>query len=129
MEILDADSLTRIWQKLMSASGKSWVLFRRGTCVALEHQTSDLRAQATALMKEWGPVQVATPSADFNVLKLPDDSGWLVTCHHPDISTYVSPDEFGNQNVSDVFIGLTGRSKRDQDSRELNIIHSSMSPR
>ena len=65
-------------------------------------------------MKEWGPVQVATPSADFNVHKLPDDPGWLVSCHHPDILTYVSPHELANRSVSEVFIGLTGRSKRDQ---------------
>jgi hypothetical protein len=45
-----------------------------------------------------------------------------VTGHHPDILTYVSPDEVAEQN-NDLVIGLLGRSKRDQDAAELMIIH------
>ena len=36
-------------------------------------------AQATALMREWGPVHAGSPAGDFNVIELPDDLGWAVT--------------------------------------------------
>lgn len=123
MEFPDAVTLTKVWQKVMKDSGRPWVLFRRGTCVMLDTETQDLRGVAKQLMREWGPVRIATPSADFNVLKLADDSGWLVACHHPSISTYVGPSEVPSGNVPEVIIGLRGRSKRDEDSSELAIIH------
>jgi hypothetical protein len=123
LETPDTDSLIKIWTKLMDGSTKSWVLFRYGTCVLFEHPVDDLKGEAIRLMKEWGPVQVATPSADFNVLKLIVDPGWIVTCHHPGIITFVGPAELNDTRISDVFIGLTGRSKRASDASELQIIY------
>jgi hypothetical protein len=47
----------------------------------------------------------------------------VVTSHHDDILTYVGPHEVGQPDLSDVVVGLVGRGKRDQDARELEIIH------
>lgn len=73
-------------------------------------------------MREWGPVHVGSPAGDFNVISLPDGLGWVVTCHHNDILTYVSPDEMEGE-PGDLLVGLYGRSKRHQDSQDLQVIH------
>jgi hypothetical protein len=119
---LDED-LIAIWRGIIQGDSKSWVLFEHGTCVILMQPQTDLAAQATALLAEWGPVQVATPSADFNVVELANSPGWVVTCHHPDILVYVPMDDENTAGTSDVVIGLIGRSERDQDAKELNVIH------
>ena len=117
--------LIETWRRIIVGEGKSWVLFRHGTCVVLTDPEGDLEAQATALMKEWGPVVIATPSADFNVVELRDEPGWVVTCHHPDILNYIGPDEFaGRATPDDMIIGLLGRSKRGQDAEELEVVHT-----
>ena len=69
-----------------------------------------------------GPVHAGAPAGDFSVITLDDDPGWVVTSHHPDILTYVSPDEVAEQR-NDLVIGLLGRSKRDLDAAELMVIH------
>ena len=120
----DNDQLIVIWRRIIVGDGKSWVLFKHGTCVILKEPVADLPSAASTLMKEWGSVRVGTPSADFDVVGLQDDPGWVVTCHHPDILTYVGQDEFEGESVpSDVVIGLIGRSKRGQDAEELEISH------
>jgi hypothetical protein len=111
------------WRNIIQDSQKSWVLFGNGTCVIPVPPEADLAAQATELMKEWGQVQVGTPSADFSVIDLAHAPGWVVTCHHRDILTHVSPDEMPSASPSDVVIGLLGRSKRGRDAQELEIIH------
>src|SRR3954447_24457744 len=102
---------------------KSWVLFAHGTCVILDVSEGDLSQQATELMKEWGPVEAGTSSGDFNIFEADHYPGWLVTCHHPGIVTYVGADEFTESSPPDIMIGLLGRSKRDQDADELEISH------
>lgn len=124
------DELIAAWHQIIVGDSKSWVLFRHGTCVILTQPDvdGDIRAQALALMEEWGPVQVGTPSADFNVVELVEYTGWVVTCHHPDILTYVAPADaggvYGAEAPPDYMIGLLGRSRRAQDAAELNVIHT-----
>jgi hypothetical protein len=117
--------LVATWRKLIADETRSWVLFENGTCVALPDASpgDDLAASAIALMREWGPVQVATPSADFNVLPLAGLPGWVVTCHHPDILNYLSPDDMVTEDTPEMMIGLIGRSRRDLDSQELKVVH------
>jgi hypothetical protein len=107
----------------MRGSTKPWVLFRHGTCVLPEVATGDLRELAIDLMRTWGPVVPGTSAGDFNVVKLADHPGWLVTCHHDAILTYVGTDDLADRAASEVVIGLIGRSKRDQDAKELRVIH------
>lgn len=80
------------------------------------------------MLKEWGPVVIATPTGDFNVLKPSGIAGWIVTSHRDDIFTYVSPQELRGQSASDLFVGMTGRAKRDQDAKELVIAHVESQP-
>ena len=114
--------LVDIWRRIIVGDGKSWVLFANGTCVILMEPQDDLEAQAIGLMREWGPVHVGSSVGDFNTITLPDDLGWVVTCHHNDILTYVSPDEMEGES-EDIAVGLFGRSKRHQDSQDLQVIH------
>ena len=116
------DPLITTWRTIIQGDAKSWVLFANGTCVILMGPQPDLAAQAVQIMKEWGPVRAASPAGDFSVIHLSDHPGWVVTSHHPDVLTYVSPDEVGD-NPSDVGVGMTGRSKRDQDAGELRVLH------
>lgn len=118
-----ADTLVETWRKIVVGEGKSWVLFGHGTGVIFTQPTPDLEQRAIELMKHYGPVVAGTDAGDFSVVELADYPGWVVTCYHPDILTYVSPDEMSGGAPAEVFIGLLGRSKRDQDARELEVIH------
>jgi len=118
------DRLVDIWPKIIVGEGKSWVLFEHGTCIIFSSPVEDPVAQATALLKEWGPVVPGTSAGDFNVIELQDHPGWVVTCHHPDILVYVGPDELEEgEEPNDLVIGLTGRARRDQDAEELQVVH------
>jgi hypothetical protein len=119
----DYHDLIETWHGIIQGESKSWVLFEHGTCVILMQPKVDLAAQATALLAEWGPVQVGTDSADFDVIELANAPGWVVTCYHPDILVYVPPDDENMAGTSDVVIGLIGRARRDEDAKELNVIH------
>jgi hypothetical protein len=118
----DAKAMVSGWQRILRGQGKSWVVFENGTCVVLMEPRGDLKEQATKLLKEWGPVHVGTPAGDFNVIALPDHAGYVVTSHHPDIMTYLSPDE-ADEETSEMIVGLIGRAKRDQDAQELKVVH------
>jgi hypothetical protein len=116
-------SLVETWQSIIVGdSSKSWVLFKNGTCVILVQPEDELETQAKNLLAEYGPVHVGTPSGDFSIINLRDDPGWVVTCHHNDILTYIGPDEAGN-DAQDLTIGMLGRQKRDDDAHELTVIH------
>jgi hypothetical protein len=52
---------------------------------------------------------------------LTDAPGWVVTCAHPDILTYLAPEEV-EEGASEIVLGLQGRAKRDQDAHEMRII-------
>ena len=116
--------LIEIWRSIIVGDKKSWVLFKHGTCIILVDPEMDLRAQALALMQEWGPVHAGSSAGDFGVVSLRDAPGWVVTSHHNDILTYVGPDEFEGGAANDVTVGLIGRDKRDRDAREHEIIHA-----
>lgn len=106
----------------MHGSGLSWVLFSYGTCVIVREPGPDLVEQATAVLKEWGPVAAGSPYGDFGVHQLKSAGGWLVSCHHPDILTHVGPDEV-KAGALDVHIGVLGRDKRRQDVHDPKVVH------
>jgi hypothetical protein len=115
--------LIEIWRSIILGDQKSWVLFKNGTCVILMEPEADLSTQAVALMKKWGPVHAGCSAGDFGTINLTNALGWVVTSHHNDILTYVGPGEVGQPDATDLVVGLLGRGKRDQDARELEIIH------
>ena len=119
----ETDSLVQAWREIILYDDKSWVLFKNGTCVILMEAEDDLASQAIDIMKEWGPVHVGSPAGDFSVISPYEYSGWIVTCHHDDVLTYVSPDEVENGPSFDMIVGLFGRKKRAQDASSLEIIH------
>ena len=67
-------------------------------------------------------MHAGSSAGDFGTIELQDGSGWVVTCHHNDVLTFVGTDEMGS-GASDVAVGLTGRSKRGQDAEELRVLH------
>ncbi|MEU9987215.1 hypothetical protein AB0E10_10485 [Streptomyces sp. NPDC048045] len=121
MAVVDTETLIGAWRRLLSGSGKSWVLFEHGTCVVLEESEGALADRATEILREFGPVHVGGPAGDFRVLELKSDEGWLVTGHHPDVVTFVALEE--SEDPSHLAVGIHGRSKRDRDGRELNVVH------
>lgn len=112
----------RIWEQIVIGDNKSFVCFSNGTCVILMSPSGDLSHQATELLKEWGPVHAGSPAGDFTVINLQDHPGWVVLSQHNDVLTYVAPSEL-DQSTNDIAIGLLGRSKRDQDAKDLRIVH------
>lgn len=122
----DLDPVT-VWRTVIVGDGKSWVLFRQGTCVIFVDPApgTDLAGAARELLAEWGPVHVGSSAGDFSVITLPDGLGWAVTCHHPDVLTWVPPpDEDGpGPAANEVGIGLLGRSLRGRDGEGLEVVH------
>ncbi|MBU2662164.1 hypothetical protein KOI35_01455 [Actinoplanes bogorensis] len=117
------DNQAAIWRQVIEGENKSWVLFAHHTCVVLpDPPDGDLAAAATAILGEYGPVHAGSASGDFGTIELEKVPGWVVWSHHPDVLTFVAPDEV-EAPPSDLVVGLTGRSKRDRDGHELTVIH------
>lgn len=112
---------TDVWKQVLSGSPTSWVLFEHGTCVLLPAPEGDLAEQATELLRHYGPVHAGSPAADFGVMTLKDELGWVVTGHHDDVLTYVGPAE--PQDGSNLGVGLCGRAKRHRDGTEPRVVH------
>ncbi|MFX1293937.1 MAG: hypothetical protein ACFFD2_03620 [Promethearchaeota archaeon] len=105
-------------------------MFEHGTCLILMEPQKDLQDQAKKIMEKWGPVVPGSPAGDFTVSKLQDYPGWVVYYHHPDMISYVSPDELEEDDDEsndplglDVIVGYIGRNKRHEDAKSLNIVH------
>lgn len=113
----------KIWEEIIVGDNKSIVCFSNGTCVIFIEEQEDLEFSAIKLLREWGPVHVGFAAGDFSTISLEDYPGWAVTCHHNDILTYVDPSEGDFDADDDLTIGLYGRSKRDIDAAELNVVH------
>ncbi len=109
---------------VLAGAGKSFVVFEHGSVVVFVDAAADadLAADALALIADAGPVAAGGPAGDFGVISLPDERGWAVTSHHPDLLTLVLPGEV-DDGAADVTIGLYGRSKRGQDAEERSVAH------
>jgi hypothetical protein len=122
MAVVDTETLIDAWRRLLTGSGKSWVLFEHGTCVVVEDPGGDdLAERATGILREYGPVHVATAAGDFRVLELEGDQGWLVTSHHPDVVTFVPLGD--SEDDSHLAVGVLGRTRRDEDGTQLRVVH------
>lgn len=113
--------LINVYKKVITDKSVSWVLFRHGTCVMLMEPKDDLQAQAKKILKEHGLAIAGTPSGDFEVIKIPEIEGWIITGDYPGIMDYVSLRE--GEKKSDFEIGMLGREKREADAKELKIIN------
>jgi hypothetical protein len=119
--------LVGVWRQLIVSPEPRWVLFRHGTCVAFAAPVDNLEEAAVFLLREFGPVRPGTASADFSVVPLDPVVGWVVTCEHESIHTYVHPSELGDDR-DEASIGLLGRAKREKDAEELAVVHLEQSP-
>ena len=118
-----SDALIAAWRGIILGDDKSWVLFENGTCVVLMEPGDDLAEQAIGILKETGPVHAGSSHGDFSTITLEGPiPGWVVTSHHPDVLTYVGPDEC-DESDGDLVVGLCGRSKRGQDAEDLQVVH------
>ena len=113
--------LVNIYKKIIIDPSKSWVLFKNGTCVMLLNPEEDVRAQAIKILKEHGPVVAGTVSGDFEVTKIQEINGWVVTGDYQGIMVYISEQE--GKKKGDYEIGMIGRTKREFDARELEVAH------
>jgi hypothetical protein len=109
------------WKQLLAHHHKPWVVFAHGTCVILTEPEPDITRQATELIEQW-PAYAGSELGDFGVMSLTDVPGWVITCGHPDILTYLAPEEVEKEETPDITLGLQGRAKRDQDAHEKRVI-------
>lgn len=114
--------LIRIYKKIVTDKSMSWVLFKHGTCVMLLNHEKDIREGAISILKEHGQVVAGTPSGDFEVTKIPEIKGWVVTGDYPGIMMYVS--EVEGKKKDDVEVGIIGRTKRERDAKELEVLYA-----
>ena len=104
---------------------QDWVLFENDTYIIFDDISTikNVKEEALQLMKEFGPVSAGGPAGDFSVIHLTLTEGWLVSGHGYGMYTYVHPSELDNESPNDLEIGLYGRSKRDSDGQNPQIIH------
>lgn len=115
--------LIEIYRKIIGKSEKGWVLFNNGTCVMpMQPEIEDIKMLAIKILREHGRVIVGTPSGDFDVIKVSEVHGWIVTGDYPGIMIFVSEEEAGKKN-SDIEVGLIGRTIRANDAKELKVVH------
>lgn len=116
-------ALAAVWRRIIRGETKSWVAFAHGTVVILPAPgpDADLAAAATEILRAWGPVHVGTPAGDVGTITLEPGPGWVVYGHHPDMLTYVGPEEVTSEH--DLVIAMHGRGKRDADARALQVVH------
>ena len=117
--MVSQEQIIKIYQKAIEPKIKNWVVFEHGTCVILYHSKGNLETEAKEVLQKYGTVYPGSSSADFTVLKV--DSGWIVTGDQPGILNYVLEDEGGGKE--DWEIGLIARDKKEQDMKDLKIIH------
>ena len=95
-----------------------------------------LVAKADAVLSEYGRVHAGTPAADIGMIRLGKDKeaerdmerGYLITCHSPDMLTFVSHEhemQSASQDNMDLDICFYGRRKRERDSETLRAIYRS----
>ena len=113
--------LINIYKKIITDQSASWVLFKHGTCVMLLEPQKDIKEQGVKILREHGSVIPGTTSGDFEVTKIPEINGWVVTGDYPGIMMYV-PSEEGKMK-GDFEIGIIGRTHREQDAKDLEIVH------
>jgi hypothetical protein len=115
--------LIEAWHATLRGLDKSWVLFENGTCVVFTEPEPDLIAQATALLREFWPLDDDSPlGASSATIPLSDGRGWLIAGHHSDIVTFVGAGEV-TPDTPDVAIGRLGSSKRKRDVEQLRVPH------
>lgn len=104
---------------------KDWVLFENGTYIIFDDisKVQNIEEKAIQMMKEFGPASGGGPSGDFGVIYLHTTEGWLVNGHCYGMYTYVNPSELSSGSADHVTIGIFGRSKRNKDGLNPNIIH------
>ncbi|MFW9847535.1 MAG: hypothetical protein ACFFF4_00240 [Candidatus Thorarchaeota archaeon] len=119
----DVEALNAIWKQILPEYIQKWVLFKYGTIVLCQEENKDPEEHALDVMREHGPVVAGTPLGDFNVKLAGPVPGWVVLYSHPDIGSYLSPDEFEDANPPAFEIGMTGRQKRHEDFLSLKIVH------
>jgi hypothetical protein len=107
---------------IFTGAAAAFVLFSHGTVVAFEIPVHDPEHEASEIIKEYGPVVPGGELGDFGVHELTPNRGWLVTCAHPWMFTYVSSAQ-GRAETPAVAAGLFGRDMRDLDSHEQEIIY------
>ena len=115
------------WKKILDLNDKSWVVFEHGTIVIFPDKVGNLKEEAIELMKTWGPVVPGTNLGDFSVTELDNNLGWTIHYCYDNILNYVTPSELEIESEDSIgnnmFIGLTGREKRKNDAKDLQIIH------
>ena len=106
----------------------AWVVFARGTVFYSAPSdrlpvdvTFDVLAEAAcSALKELGPAQAGTDTADFNPHRLdgwfPEEPVWLVSFSHENIATLVTMD------AEPIAVGLSGRARRELDLAEQSIV-------
>lgn len=106
------EQITDTWRKIIQTTpgrqGKPWVVFRQGTCVILMEGASSKEgaaAKATQIISEYGPVLIATSSADFNVTENSAAEGIIVTCWHNDVLSFVGKEEGEDDMLGKALLG------------------------
>ncbi len=105
---------------------RPWCAFRHGTVVGPLEVADDVAEAARTIMRRNGLVRPGSPAGDFTVRYSAEAPplwpGWIVLSHDRVIATYVGLEELP-AGSTDVEVGLFGRSKRNLDAEQLEVVH------
>src|SRR5688572_17686213 len=109
------ETLVHVFRRIITFDC-TWVLFAHGSAVVLPTASDDARQAARKILRE------STDAFSIgSVIALSVLPGWVVTAPHPDVLTYVSPDDVG-QGAADVTVAYYGSAALGADARELRIL-------
>jgi hypothetical protein len=105
----------------MMKPGRRWVVFEHFTVVVVTDDTvQDPGAWAKVKLANEGKIVPGTAAGDFTVDPV-EGVGWVVGSHDPDVFTFVPATEL-EPGVSDVTVGIAGRTARGADADAGNVI-------
>lgn len=126
IRIMDNSEIIKHVKLAINPKFQDWVLFKNGTYLIFENADTikSVNDEAIKQMKEFGPVFAGGPAGDFSTIHLTKTEGWIISGHGYGMYTYVNPSEIENKTPNDIEIGLFGRTKRDLDGKNPEIIYT-----
>lgn len=126
IRIMDNSEIIKHVKLAINPKFQDWVLFKNGTYLIFENADTikSVNDEAIKQMKEFGPVFAGGPAGDFSTIHLTKTESWIISGHGYGMYTYVNPSEIENKTPNDIEIGLFGRTKRDLDGKNPEIIYT-----
>lgn len=107
-----------IWQRLLSASESSWVLFENGSLV-LCGTSAEPEALAAKVIEQYKQITPGSSSADLSIRLVEEAGVWVVSLAAGNVLSLVRLEDCDQETVA----GLLAREALEDDARHRRVIH------